>query len=241
MKVLSPAVTILLTSHMKPYLDDALESVAAQTRKDFHCVVIDSGQWIGRKDHELSMKMAAVYHKWKDHPLIEWVTTGEDPGLRFRKCPVGWVTNEAIRAGLVRGRFFCTFYDDDLYEPTFVEKMAGYLDANPFVSAVWCTQARVILKRDGSMQLAGEISALNPKQAGDMDCHVDGAQIMIRRELLDKIGDPWLPEGATDDCRHSDGIFLEKVARAAGTIPNIPEFLLSHRFTPLSTYSPSEG
>ncbi len=239
MKVLSPAVTILLTSHMKPYLDDALESVAAQTRKDFHCVVLDSGQWIAKTD-DRSMAVSGIYHKWKDHPLVEWVTTGENSGLRKKKCPIGWVTNEAIRAGLARGRYFCTFYDDDLYQPTFIEKMAGYLDQNPFVSAVWCTEGRAFMSTNDKTVAFGEIVAHGPKQAGMMDCQVDGAQVMLRRELLDKIGDPWMPEKVSD-CFHSDGIFLEKVATAAGTIQNIEESLVTHRCTPLSTYNPSKG
>jgi len=224
---------------MKPYLDDALESVAAQTRKDFHCVVLDSGQWIGKCD-SLSMKMSDIYNDWKDHALIEWITTGENDGLSNRKCPVSWVTNEAIRAGLVRGRYLCTFYDDDLYQPTFIEKMAGYLDLNPFVSAVWCTEGRALVSTNAKTVAFSEISAYGPKQAGMMDCQVDGAQVMLRRELLDKIGDPWMPEKVSD-CFHSDGLFLEKVATAAGTIQNIEESLVTHRCTPLSTYNPSKG
>jgi hypothetical protein len=69
---------------------------------------------------------------------------------------------------------------------------------------------------------------------------VDGGQIMFRRTVLDAIGDPWLPEDAADgSCRHSDGIFLEKLGAVCGTVPAIPEVLMDHRFTPISTYTPS--
>jgi hypothetical protein len=75
-----------------------------------------------------------------------------------------------------------------------------------------------------------------------MDCQVDGAQVMFRREMLDRIGDPWLPEDPDDgSCRHSDGIFLERLAQAAGVIHPVGTGapLVTHRYTPFSRYSPS--
>lgn len=238
MKVLRPAVTCLLTSHMKPYLRDSLNSLLAQTRQDFHVVVIDSGQWIGQDDPR-SKDMAAVYIDFAAHPLIEWVTTGERPGLAQRKCPVSWATNEAIRAGLVRGRYVCTFYDDDVYRPRFMEAMAGFLDDHPGDLAVWCSQDRARLTAEGA-HLAGQILAAGPKYGPTFDCQVDGAQVMFRREVLDIMGDPWLPEDPdVGVCRHSDGIFLDRLGHICGTVQPIAEVLCEHRFTPLSTYSPT--
>lgn len=239
MRVLSPAVTCILASHMKPYLKDALASVVAQTRRDMHILVLDSGQWIGRRD-PVSLGMAKVYKAYRDHPLVEWVTTGEGPGLVGRVCPISWVTNEAIRAGLVRGRYVCTFYDDDRYHPEYMARMAGFLDDHPGYQAVWCSQDRVSVAADGTETPAGGIPASEPKYGPTFDCQVDGTQVMFRREVLDAIGDPWLPEdAAVESCRHSDGIFLNKLGAAVGTVPNIPEVLVTHRYTPLSTYTPS--
>lgn len=238
MKVLSPAVTILLASHMKPYLRDALDSVLGQTRTDMQVLVVDSGQWIRQSD-DRSQAMSAIYRDYHHHPLVDWVTTGEGPDLRRQKCPIGWSTNEAIRAGLIRGRYVSTFYDDDQYHPTFVETMAGHLDEHPEDLAVWCSQDRIRLDADGTETLVGRIEATGRRGPGQFDCQVDGAQIMFRREVLDAIGDPWLPEDPGDSCRHSDGIFLEKLAQVAGSVPAIPQVLLKHRFTPISTYTPS--
>jgi hypothetical protein len=143
-----------------------------------------------------------------------------------------------IRAGLIRGRYVCTFYDDDLYYPAFVERMAGFLDGHPEAGAVWCSQDRIKLTESGVPVKVGEITASSPKSSG-WDCQVDGAQVMFRRQVLDVIGDPWLPESPGDTCQHSDGIFLETLGAACGTVPNIPEVLLAHRFTPVSTYTPA--
>lgn len=245
MKVLAPAVTCVLTSHMKPTLRDALHSVVTQTRLDVQIIVVDSGQW-HRGETDLARAVGAVYKHYADHPLVEWYSTGESGSLRDRVCPVAWATNQVIRAGLVRGTYVCTFYDDDRYEPTFMEKMTGYLDEHPEVNAVWCSQWRAKLVNDGAPygigsgeDRIGEIVASGPKYGGHFDQLVDGAQVLFRRELLDRIGDPWLPESPLDaDCRHSDGVFLDRIGHAAGVVHNIPEHLVTHRFTPLSAYSP---
>lgn len=234
MRLIPPAVTVLLTAHMKPYLADALTSVASQTSSDYECIVIDSGAWIG-KDDERSVAMADIYRGWHTHPLIEWAFTGEQPGQLT--CPVSVATNLAIRAGLVRGRYVCHFYDDDEYYPQFIEKMAGYLDGRPEAGAVWCTQDRVNLHRDGSRAVAGQIQAYTTLTQGMIDNRVDGGQVMYRREVLDALGDPWMPE-ESGTCRHSDGVFLERVAGVTPIEP-LGETLLAHRFTPLSTYSPT--
>lgn len=218
---------------MKPTLGEAIESVLAQTRLDFHLLVVDSGQWRGRDD-DISRKIAQTWRCYRLHPLIEWRETGEHPDLRLHKCPVAWATNMAFRSWL-RGRYVATFYDDDLYYPSFVEKMAGYLDEHPEAAAVWCSQDRLRLAADGTISKLGEIRADAPKSGG-WDCAVDGGQVMFRRSVLDFIGDPWMSEEPSS-CSHSDGLFLERLGEVAGIVPNIPETLLAHRFTPWSTYT----
>lgn len=230
-------LTIILTSHMKPTLREAIASVLAQTRGDFECVVMDSGQWHGRDD-ALSVEMGAI-HDWAiEDPRIVWTSTGEPPDLRAHLCPVGWATNEVIRRGLVRGEYVCTFYDDDLYEPTFVERMVGHLEATRR-EAVWCSQARVRLV-GGEAQPAGHIPADRLLTPGMLDNRVDGGQVMFARHALMRVGDPWLPEDPSiGSCQHSDGIFLEKLCAAVGAIAPLVETLVTHRFTPYSTYSPA--
>ncbi|MCC6311356.1 MAG: glycosyltransferase family 2 protein [Trueperaceae bacterium] len=232
---MTPSVTIILTSHMKPYLREALESVQRQTYRDFECVVVDSGVWIGKTD-ERSRAMAAIHADFLD--TVTWFSTDEPDDLRGSKCPVSYATNLALRKGLVRGEYVCHFYDDDEYEPEFIEKMAGFLDDHPDANAVWCTQDRLRILQSGESQLSGQIVADRELTPGSIDCRVDGGQIMYRRHLLDAMGDPWMDEDAKS-CHHSDGIFLERLATLAGPIPPLNEKLYTHRFTPISTYSPT--
>lgn len=238
MRFLRPNVTVILTSHRKPYLAHALVGLVNQTRTDIQILVLDSGQWVNRSD-DISRAMHKIYRRYETHPLVDWVSTGEGPELRREVCPVAWSTNEALRAGLVRGRYVCMAYDDDLHGPAFIEKMAGYLDDHPDARAVWCSQARARLDDAGNTVVIGQIEATGPKSPGMWDCQVDGGQVMMRRDVLDEIGDPWLPESPElGSCRHSDGIFLEKMGAVCGSVPAIPEVLVTHRFTPLSTYTP---
>jgi hypothetical protein len=244
MKLLFPAISCLMTSHLKPTLGDAIASVLAQTRKDFQLLVVDSGQWIGRAG-EAEDAIKAAYDEYSGHPLVEWITTGEGPDLVYEACPVAYVTNQVIRSGLIRGEYLCCFYDDDLYKAQFFEKMAGFLDDNPEADVVFCSEERVRLTPDGDHwpEIPNHIMALNSKTSC-FDCAVDGAQVMWRTSVLDKIGDPWLPESPSIlSCRHSDGIFLEKLMAATrnGTMHNIADVLVTHRVTVHSTYQRPYG
>ena len=223
---------------MKPTLGDAIESVLAQTRTDYDLIVMDSGAWVGDTS-ERGYEMSSIFRSLVGRNVNMAVyTTGEPADLRASKCPVSWATNEAIRRGLVRGEYVCHFYDDDIYYATFIEKMAGYLDEHPEDMAVLCAQDRLSLNRDGTTHKWGLIAPQGRLGPGQFDCRVDGGQIMYRRSVLDAMGDPWMNE-SPGDCGHSDGLFLERLAGIAGSVPAIPDVLLAHRNTPYSTYSPS--
>jgi hypothetical protein len=234
MKVLSPAVTCFVTSHMKPYLRDTLNSLLSQERRDFEAIVLDSGQWIGQDDVR-SKEMASIHAEFAGHPLVRWLTTGELPGLAARSCPSAWVLNRAFRLGLARG-YACVISDDDVYQPEFMSKMAGYLDAHPEAQAVWCSLKQTYLYPDGSTSPGRPIVANRPRNGPDLDCSVDGIQVMFRAGVLDVIGDPWCEENPVS-CNHADGLFLNNIGAACGSIPYVPDTLCEHRFTPLSTYT----
>lgn len=231
---MTPAITTILTSHRKPTLPDAIESLLAQTRQDFRIVVMDSGQW---GDDEAAMR--AAFKRYANHTKIEWHFTGEPPDFNRQACAFAVATNTAIRS-FVTGSYVNFAYDDDIYYPRYYEVAAGFLDQHPEALAVWYSADRLSMSPNGAITQVGRIEANEPKTGG-WDCHVDGAQVMVRSEVFDLIPDPWWPEDAAlSSCGHADGIFLEKLGVVAGPVPNIPEVLTAHRSTPWSAYSPSK-
>lgn len=219
------SVTIIMTTHGKPTLRQAIESVMEQTRPDFQLLIMAAMPPDGLNDLLAD-------------PRIEWQLTGEAPDTHLTTCMVGWSFNEAFRRDAVRGEYICTFYDDDLYHPKFLERMAGYLDENPEAQAVWCTETWTSVNRLGETRPAGQIRASDRRTGPNFDCRVDGMQVMFRREVLDLISQPYLTEGM-EDCRHSDGVFLTRLGMAGVHFDPIDEALCEHRFTPWSVFTPS--
>lgn len=237
-KILEPTITCLMMSHMKyPYFEEAVESVLAQTRVDYELIIVDSGAWIGKPGQQ-ETDMNICYLKYKEHPRITWITTGELPDMHKSICMVAHWTNIAYKQRLLRGKYFCTFYDDDYYYPEFFEKMAGYMDANPDCMAVRCTQARAKIHENGLKEYTPSLEAKEDISGQNFDCRVDGGQVMLRTEVLDKIPYPLLDENM-EHCSHSDGVFLNKVGAVIDKMHFINETLYEHRHTPISTFTPT--
>lgn len=242
MKYLFPKVTILMTVHMKAdTLESAINSVLQQTRQDFQFIIADSGLWHGRND-ERSDKMRWIYERYYNHEKIEWIFTGEQPDDYKKYCMVSKVTNAVLREDdLVRGEYLSTFYDDDLYEYTFIKKMAGFLDNNHDYDAVRCSERRIEIPENPleAERETGVFVADKDFFPGDnMDCVVDGMQVMMRMGAIRHIDYPYLPE-AEESCSHSDGIFFNKFGAMMTKMGHINEVLCTHRATPVSTYTPT--
>ena len=240
MKYLFPKITILMTVHMKTdTLVSAIESVLNQTRQDFQFIIADSGLWQNRDDMR-SLSMLEIYNKYHSRPKIEWIFTGEQADDYKKYCMVSKVTNAILHEDdLVRGEYLSTFYDDDLYEPTFIEKMAGFLDNNHDYDAVRCSERRVEILVDTFQQETGIFVADKDFMPGDnMDCVVDGMQVMMRMNVIRSLDYPYLPE-EEESCSHSDGIFFNRFSMMMSKMGHINEVLCTHRATPVSTYTPT--
>lgn len=239
MKHLFPTITCLLTAHMKPTLGEAIESVLKQTRQDFALIIADSGMWVGQQD-EISQAIANAYRSYASHPRIEWVFTGEKPEMNKEVCMVSHVFNECFEAGLIRGKYVCHFYDDDIYHPQFFEKMAGYLENNHNSDIVRCSEQWVVLEgnkeREINILRADGVLTSNDQ----MDQVVDGGQVLYKREILEKLPKP-LMDIRPKQCRHSDGLFFEKMKNVISKMDSLDEILYVHRFTPWSAFTPSSA
>lgn len=225
---------------MKPTLGDALSSVLNQTRKDAQIIVADSGAWLS-KWNEGGKAIGELYSQYKDHPMIQWVFTGEAPGEAKRTCMVGKVFNEVVKAGLVRGKYFCTFYDDDLYHPRFFEDMIAYFEANPDCEALRCSERWVKMDTDGNLEYVRTLTADTVLTAQDTFAgRVDGMQVMIKTEVLARMAYPWLTEDVAQ-CRISDGLYFDALKHHVKQVDYLNEELCTHRFTPNSTFTPTHA
>ena len=244
MKVLNPTVTVMLASHMKPaWLPSTLDSVLHQTRRDIEVIVADSAEWCGPNPNTAPLTRQEMWDtsgQYSRHPLVTWVTLDQrwPTPLIDRACPYAYVWNRVIEAGLVRGKYVAVFTDDDLYQPTFIEKMAGYLDAHG-VGAVYCAQDQIrYVNEHEPWAPVRTLDADKPRIAGQFDGQVDMTQVMFRRSVIEWLPQPVFNEDPPDAvCRHADGVFLEKLVGIAGVVPNIPDVLVTHRYTPDSTYN----
>lgn len=240
MKMLSPAITCLMMTHGKPTLESSLRSLLQQTRlRDVQIIVIDSGVWLTDVTSKTNKLTAAAYVKYERLPNVEWYLTGEPVNAKTLYCPVAHWTNVAFQENLIRGRYFCTFYDDDRYAPTFMAKMAGYLDTHPECDAVRCSERWTSVDKTGNETPGRTLRAIRTLTKDDrFDSVVDGMQVMMRTSAVKRIGNPVMDD-ATGTCRHSDGVFFERLAKVIPQMDYIEDTLCEHRFTPDSTYTPS--
>ena len=232
---MTPAASVFTCSYNKPdYVGDAIASVLAQEFGDFE-------YWILENSDDGGKTRAAVAPYLSDPRIVyeEIDLTGED---REGCYPPAMLLNRYYAKA--NGRYIFYLSDDDLFEPACLARCVAELDADPAKSVVWFTLWRTVLK-GGRFRPAGSIPAVCEAGRGSrqpkVDCRVDGGQVAHRRECLDLVGWPWFPEEPHwYVARHSDGVFLQKLADLF-TFHPIPECLMIHRVTPDSTWDKPAG
>lgn len=131
-----PAVSVLLpVRNGEPYLTASLQSLLAQTWRDFEVLVLDDGS---------SDCSVAVAQGFGD-PRIRVVADGRALGLAAR-------LNQGV--SLARGEFVARMDADDVCLPTRLEKQLAFLQAHPEVDLVGC--------RAAVFRSSGEILGLLP-------------------------------------------------------------------------------
>lgn len=105
---MNPKFSIIVPLFNKaPYVRKTLESVIAQTYKDFECIVVDDGS----TDNSVDICEATItYHKSQVTNIIRQNNSG-----------VAAARNNGVKAS--RGEYVCFLDADDWWEPTFLEEM----------------------------------------------------------------------------------------------------------------------
>jgi glycosyltransferase involved in cell wall biosynthesis len=119
----APAVSIIVLSYDRPeYLRVALESVAAQTSRDFEIVIAD----------DCSPGPAV------DRVLVEFAKRFERFVYVRPDRNVGVVSNILRAVGRSSGRYVTILCDDDAMEPAYVARMCEALEADAGATVAFC-------------------------------------------------------------------------------------------------------
>jgi glycosyltransferase involved in cell wall biosynthesis len=118
-----PLTVVLLCRNRPGYAAQTIDSILAQTRKDFRFVLSDNSTDFRMRDLAASRYPQVEYRSWyPGTPLFE----------HFRNA-----------MALVDTPYFVLFHDDDLMEPRFVEKVLAQFEAHPEAAAVATNGRRV--------------------------------------------------------------------------------------------------
>lgn len=110
-----PLVSIAIPAFKDKYLGVAIESILAQTFKNFELIIVNDAS---------PNSITEVVEKYNDSRIKYFVNEqnigGQDPVANWNKC-----------LSYAQGDYFALLCDDDIYEPTFLEKMLDLADSYP--------------------------------------------------------------------------------------------------------------
>lgn len=130
-----PLVSVAMPAHRdSDFFRAALASVLAQTLTDLEVIVGDDSGG----DLRAAVEAAA------------------DPRVRYVPHPerLGFVGNHIATLDLARGEYLAILHDDDLWQPDYLERMVGAMQADPEIGLVCCDLWEVF--EDGTRRRPGD-------------------------------------------------------------------------------------
>jgi glycosyltransferase involved in cell wall biosynthesis len=206
---MSPKVTVLMPVYNgEPYLAEAINSILAQTFRDFEFLIIDDGS----RDDSVSV-----------------IGRFADPRIRFyRQENAGLAATLNRGIGMAAGEYVARQDQDDLSLPLRLDKQVGFLDANPGCALVGT--------RDEIWAGDRKTSRVHPHPAENyilkfnllFDTPFVHSSVMLRKSALAKVG-----AYTTDPSRQppEDYELWSRIAREFD-VANIPEPLHVYREIP---------
>ncbi len=226
-----PAFSVFTCSYNKPaYAPDAIASVLAQTCGDFEYWVLENSTDNGETRRAVAPLIADPRVRYEE------ITLGPD-----ERMPNAWPGSVLLNRYYPKaaGEFILYLSDDDVLRPNCLERVLEEFTAHPDWDAAWFTMWREAWSSSlGRFRPAGSIPAVNLAGVGSgqpqVDCRIDGGQVVHRRSCLEQMDQPLFPEGPAT-ANHGDGWFLQNLANRYPLHP-IPDHLMTHRATPVSCW-----
>ncbi len=119
-KVEMPLVSVVLLTYNRPdYLREALSSAVGQTYQNLEILVCNNAS---------------------DLPTTEVINSFDDSRIvhiqRFEN--IGMTQNAVLGSKATRGKYLAHLHDDDIWEPTFIEKLVSGLEKHPEAVVAFC-------------------------------------------------------------------------------------------------------
>lgn len=172
-----PNVSVCIASYNHgKYLSRCLDSILSQTYQDFEIVLVDDGST--DNSHEILLDYQARY---PEKIRYTWHPNHENKGISI-------TTNLAIEES--KGRYIAFIGSDDMWRADKLEMQISILESSPDLGMVY-SYAVFIDEQDNPLSgLVGTDITHDPNPTGRMiqACHQPAMTVVIRRDLLEKIG-----------------------------------------------------
>lgn len=202
----TPAITVLMTVHNgRAYLAESVESILAQTCRDFELLIINDGS----TDNSLE--------------LLRGYT---DARIRLVDQQPNRGIHDTLNRGLreARGRYIAIMDQDDISMPTRLELLLARMEAQPELALCGST-----IETFGDHPVKPWVKYFEPdalKVALLFENPICHPSVMLRRSLLEAHGLEYPPVPYAEE--YSLWVTLARVSRLA----NLPESLLRYRAHP---------
>ena len=208
----SPRVSVIIPSYNSAkYIGQALESVFAQTYKDYEIIVADDGS---------TDETVQVLEAYQDRITL----------LTLPHKGICATRNEAIRQS--HGEFIALLDSDDLWEPTKLQLQVAYLDRHSEFALVYAYSTNFTNEDEGNVSLVKKL---------DFEGHIfkdlftknsfANSTIVMRRSVFDEMG------GYDESLIAMEDYELNLRIAREYPIGRVPQSLLRRRIHPDSFYS----
>jgi glycosyltransferase involved in cell wall biosynthesis len=162
-----PKITVYITNHnYGKYVEEAIDSILAQTYRDFELVIIDDGSEDGSRE---------VLSKYKDHPAITLVFQ-ERKGLNA-SC------NVALKHA--RGEYMIRLDADDSFTPEALEYLVDRIEEDRNTGYVFCD----FYETDALGKVKKMIRQFDPQVHENLQSAIPhGACMLIRLSFIQQCG-----------------------------------------------------
>jgi glycosyltransferase involved in cell wall biosynthesis len=202
-----PKVSVIIPTYNRCALvQKTIDSVLDQTFQDFELIVIDDGS--------TDDTPTVIPTRYGDRVRYIWQKNGGESTAR----------NHAMT--IAQGEYIAYLDSDDLWMPEKLQKQVDYIDGHPEVGLVLCTPILI----DDDDQIIPDSHYLKPLKEEDLNIQSKrwsgggvGSTLMIRRELVDKIG------GFAEDIQYGEDFEFFTQALMIAKPALIPETLAQLR------------